>query len=225
LTTKHPPLFVSWAEGLPCVYTEPFDGAIEYRPKRGTFNKSTSNSAVRTPVELIRALTRRYGKLAVDLAATAGDQIEGCDLYITPQVNSLEQDWAAIADQAYAKAIASDESGAHLYLNCPYNDIAPWIKKCAETGPRLNPCQLLIAVVPAATGAKYWKEHVDGKAFEQELGRIMFDGYAAGAMKDHMALLYSQDGDMYDAERYLDWRGLLTPEELAAYRARGKKTK
>ncbi len=214
---KQPPIYVRFEPHF-AASPNPFDGALTYVHQTGAMmDNAGSNPNVRTPVELVRAITRRYGKISVDLAATAGDEVEGCDVYLTPEINSLAQDWGVIA-RMYP---------GHLFCNPPYSKIAPWVAHAARYAPQLADGQFLFMLIPASVGANYWRDFVDGCAFEQQIGRVCFDGYKAGSMKDHCLLIYSNDLSREDGNlsRYWDWKALLEPAELAAYNARSKGNK
>lgn len=70
-----------------------------------------------TPWPLIRAIENRWGPLTIDLAARADNA--KAPLFITPEEDSLTQDW-------------NERIGNGLgFLNPEYDDIAPWAAKCA----------------------------------------------------------------------------------------------
>lgn len=215
---KMPPLYVRWDNGNPSVALEPADGLAKYVQQTGAMlDNAGSDPDIRTPAEFVSAVKRYHGPIAVDLAAKdAGNAVDGCQFFITPEVDSLKQDWGDIA------AIVT----GHLWLNPPYNAIGPWVKRAALYAPCLRAGQKLLVLVPASVGARYWQDHVDGRAFEQQVGRIAFDGYKSASMKDHCLLVYTCDRPHnLHLARYWEWKKLLTAGELATYQARTKGVK
>jgi len=116
-----------------------------------------------TPQEFIDAVLRRFGPLVVDLAAT-GENAKARN-YITPEVDSLSIDW-------------SDFAGlGHLWLNPPFEDIAPWAAKCARESANLAEAQRIFFLVPASVGSNWYAEHVHNKALVHAISpRLSFDG-------------------------------------------------
>jgi phage N-6-adenine-methyltransferase len=70
------------------------------------------------------------------------------------------------------------------WLNPPFADITPWAKRCAQTRAHGGSIAFLI---PAAVGANWFRDHVDGHAMVLVLnGRLAF-------MPDHPRALYPKD--------------------------------
>jgi phage N-6-adenine-methyltransferase len=111
-----------------------------------------------TPWPLIRAIEARWGPLTIDLAARADNA--KAPRFITPEQDSLAQDWDA-------------QIGFGLgWLNPEFADIAPWAKKCAS-------CELasLFMLTPASIGAEWFAEYCELKTKIVALRpRIKYEG-------------------------------------------------
>lgn len=101
-----------------------------------------------TPLDFIKVVEKRFGPIAFDLAASAENHKGGG--YFTKEMDSLQQHW--------------HELPGLLWLNPPFDNIAPWAKKCAEESVRGANILLL---VPASIGSNWFREHV------YEYGRII----------------------------------------------------
>lgn len=122
-------------------------------------NRHRSKQDYATPLEFIEAFEKRFGPICFDLAAHAGNAQHA--EYFTEEQDALAQDWFHV----WARV------RGWLWLNPPFNNIAPWARKCAEAQA---PIALL---VPASVGSNWWREHVDGKAQVFFLSpRLSFDG-------------------------------------------------
>lgn len=141
-----------------------------------------------TPPEFIAAVKAHLNidAFGVDLAADA-DNAKAA-LYFDEEHDSLAQDWTVFAWRGWC------------WLNPPFADITPWAKKCAEAareGVRIA------FLVPAAVGANWFRDHVDGWAHVLFLnGRISFDGVGPYP-KDCILCLY---GPMHQGYEVWDWR-------------------
>lgn len=123
-----------------------------------TINRGESSGDIWTPWAFIRAVERKFGPIAVDLAASDGSAKARC--YITEATDSLSQDWAKLLD------------GGLGWLNCPFSDIAPWALKCAaemEQGAKI------LLLVPGSIGANWYWNWVEPYADVYSVGRMVFD--------------------------------------------------
>lgn len=146
----------------------------------------TSRQDYETPDVFIAAVKHRLGidSFAVDLAADKSNAKAA--IWYDVDQDSLAQDWTAW-----------DRAG-WCWLNPPFSNIAPWAKKCAEAVPTR-----IALLVPAAVGANWWRDHVDGKAHVLLLnGRICFDGVGPYP-KDCALCLYTAFAQGY---KVWDWR-------------------
>lgn len=116
-----------------------------------------------TPMELIRAVEKRFGVLVHDLAAHARNARVKSYFSIEEGVDSLKQEWATLFPEG------------NLWLNPPFADIAPWAAKCLlESRKREG---LIIMLTPASIGSEWFAESCEKKALIVPLRpRISFDG-------------------------------------------------
>lgn len=125
-----------------------------------TLNRHRSKQDYETPWELIRAIEKRWGPIACDLAATPDNFKSRNGCFITPERDSLSVDWHHYTGL--------------LFLNPPFGDIKPWAKKCSEESVRGARIAFL---VPASVGSAWFADYVHGKALVCPLlPRVSFDG-------------------------------------------------
>jgi len=113
-----------------------------------------------TPRAFIDAVVRRFGPLAVDLAATRENVVT--PYYYSAADNSLLQDWTILR--------------GNLWLNPPFADIGPWARKCAES--RDPDCvRRILLLVPASVGSEWFAQWVHRHALVIGIRpRLSFDG-------------------------------------------------
>ncbi len=115
-----------------------------------------------TPRPFLDAVERRFGPIRFDLAAHDRNRV--VTAYYGPGSphgeDSLAQDWA--------------QHGGVLWINPPFDDIAPWAKKCREEGVRgARP----VLLVPAAVGSNWFAREIHQHALVLALRpRLSFDG-------------------------------------------------
>lgn len=151
-------------------------------------NPHRSKQDYGTPWELIRPVERRFGALAVDLAARADNA--KAPLFIAPEQDSLKVPWA----QTYP--------GAFGWLNPEFEDIGPWAAKCsAETSP-YNGFRVAM-LTPASVGAVWFSEHVNKRALVLALQpRITFEGAEHPYPKDCILSLFGFNCTGFDVWRW-----------------------
>jgi phage N-6-adenine-methyltransferase len=143
-----------------------------------------------TPAIFILAACRRLGILAfsLDIAAAKGNAV--APRFFSRFTDAFTRRWRA-AD------------GGWSWLNPPFTDIGRWTERaCIERdrGARIA------MLVPAAVGANWWRDYVDGKACVLFLnGRIAFHGQPAGYPKDCALLIYAADERQF-RPGYRVWR-------------------
>lgn len=149
-------------------------------PRSGAaLNRHRSFQAYETPQELIQAIVRRFGKIQVDLAASKENA--KAPVWIDEAQNSLSFPW--------------HELKGNLFLNPPYNDIAPWAKKCAQEMQKPKVLfERILFLVPASVGSNWFADHVDPYAQVLFLRpRLSFDGKNPYP-KDTMLCNYDPNG-------------------------------
>lgn len=137
-----------------------------------------SRQDYRTPVAFLEAVKRRFGLLAFGIDLAADDANYVAPTYYTEKENALTQPWRT----------KGREFG---WCNPPFATIAPWVEKAyreARIGARV------LMLLPAAVGANWWRDWVDGKAFVLFLnGRLTFVGETTPYPKDCALLVYGPD--------------------------------
>lgn len=123
-----------------------------------SFNRGGSKQDYPTPWEFIHACEKRFGKIVIDLAASAENT--KTEKFFSIEDNSLIQPWHEIAGNGW--------------LNPEFGNITPWAKKCmeeSELGAKV------LFLTPASIGANWFKNYVHRKALVLALnGRIQFIG-------------------------------------------------
>ena len=106
-----------------------------------------------------------------DLAASKENTVS-YGQYFDKDEDSLSLEWPSLVD-------------GWMWLNPPYANIRPWVKKASESGANIA------VLVPASTGANWWRDWVHEKARIVLLnGRITFRGQPTCYPKDCVLLLY-----------------------------------
>jgi phage N-6-adenine-methyltransferase len=134
-----------------------------------------SEQVVETPEAFIKAVKTRLGvpNFAWDLAASKENA--KAPAYWTEKDDSLSRPWSPIFGWSW--------------LNPPYSDITPWVKKCWEEAQRGSQ---IACLVPASVGSNWWATYVHDKAYVTFLnGRITFVGHDSPYPKDLALLLYT----------------------------------
>lgn len=125
-----------------------------------------------TPWEVVRALERRFGPFAVDLAAREDNK--KAPVCITEQENGLAVEWRRLTGL--------------LWLNPPFANIDPWAAKCAEES-RLG--ARIVMLTPASVSTSWFMRHVHSVARVVFLRpRITFVGADTPYPKDLMLTLW-----------------------------------
>lgn len=122
-----------------------------------------------TPQELLAPIKRRWGNLTWDLAAHDDGSNAKAEHWIGPSRDSLNVPWYAL--------------GGLLWLNPPFENIEPWILKCAAESKR---GAKIIQLVPASIGAEWFRRYAYGEAQVVGLSpRIKFEGCHVLFPKSH----------------------------------------
>lgn len=133
-----------------------------------------------TPPEFLEAVKSRLRIVDFerDLAASADNTV--CPYFFDETDNALVKDWRITRYEPYS---------LWFWLNPPYADIGPWVAKCVEESQR---GAHIACLVPASTGANWWRDHVVNDAYILYLnGRLTFVGADGPYPKDLALLLYT----------------------------------
>jgi hypothetical protein len=132
---------------------------------------SDSKQDYQTPGDLFHACETRFGHVVLDLAAHSENRKH--ERYFAPctgplgplpfdseayAIDSFDQDWTAISEK-----FRNPEDGGPglLWLNCEFNDIATWSKRCREEGERGASILLL---TPASVGSNWFRRNIASAA-------------------------------------------------------------
>ena len=132
----------------------------------------TTKQDYETPREFTRAIELYFGvTFDIDLAASTENRM--CERFIDAETNSLSQAW-----HGYISGVPWRAG----WLNPPFRNVAPWMKKCAEA--KANG-RRVFALVLASVGSGWYAEHVAPHAQVYALSpRITFVGEAQPFNKD-----------------------------------------
>ena len=141
-------------------------------------NPATSRQDFGTPPEFIIAAVRRLGgAFALDVCASWNNAI--CTDYYDKITDGLSQSWLT-------------PGGTWAYCNPEFRKLRRWLEKAAAEA-KLGAS--VACLVPAATGANWWRDLVHGHAYILHLnGRITFVGEKDPYPKDCALILYTPVG-------------------------------
>lgn len=126
-----------------------------------------SVQVVGTPWEFLRAVEKKFGPLAWDLAATI-DNAKAAS-FITPEMDTFRQDWAKLLN------------GGLGWLNPEFDPMVKWVAKCSSE--QRKGAEFLV-LTPAAIGANWFWDHVQPFATVYSVGRMKFEGHQDPYPKD-----------------------------------------
>lgn len=94
-----------------------------------------------------------------------------------PMTNALALPWAKMFGEKLA------------WLNPPFKQVEPWVKKCAEERANYGAGKIVV-LVPAAFGTRWWERYVNGVAEVTIIRpRLTFEGATAPYMGKDLCLL------------------------------------
>jgi len=132
-----------------------------------------SEQVVRTPFEFIDAVVNMFGGFEYDLAALSTNAVGayyfGPDHRFEYQRDSLEATWP---------------HGVNCWLNPPYANITPWVKKSAIHVVKASLRTSIFLLVPASVGANWYRDWVQPFADVYSVGRMKFVGHEDVYPKD-----------------------------------------
>jgi len=135
-----------------------------------------SVQVVATPWAFIHACERKFGPIAVDLAATAENA--KAPEFITPEMDTFTQDWVEIL------------KGRLGWLNPEFDPMAKWVEYCAKQQQRGAE---FLALAPASIGTNWFWDYVQPFATVYSIGRIVFEGSKDPYPKDLILSHYNQN--------------------------------
>lgn len=141
-----------------------------------------SEQSVGTPREFLDAVERRFGIITLDLAADETNRV--CDQWISKETDSLSVPWT---------------SSGLMWVNPPYGNIEPWVKKCAKSFGRVA------LLAPASVGTNWFAYYVNRLAYVLFLRpRITFVGHKDPYPRDLMLAVYGKEATGYEC---WNWKG------------------
>ncbi len=121
-----------------------------------SINKGGSKQDYKTPLEFIRAVESRFGKITHDLAASPDNAV--CADYYSESNSAFSHDW--------------EKLNGILWCNPPFGDVKPWVKKASESGSAK-----ILMLAPASIGSNWFSDYVFPHAIVLALSpRMSFDG-------------------------------------------------
>jgi phage N-6-adenine-methyltransferase len=135
-------------------------------------------------------------QFTLDPCATA--ESAKCPLFFTKAQDGLKQRWA----------------GHRVWLNPPYSDITPWLRKVTEE--LKAGCPLVVALLPSWTDRRWWHHYIERGRRNGSVkvrfvqGRISFgtpgnpEGVSRGTGKFPSALVWQRPGYVVPDHRQLD---------------------
>lgn len=131
--------------------------------------RGKSEQVVSTPWELIRAVEKKFGPIAWDLAATIENA--KAENFIDPEMDTFKQNWAALLH------------GGLGWLNPEFDPMVVSVRKCALEQQR---GAQVLALGPASISTNWFWDHVQAYATVYSLTpRICFEGSHNIFPKDH----------------------------------------
>lgn len=123
-----------------------------------SFARGKNDGVYRTPDDFRAAVVARFGMPRIDLACDETNKFGAYGL--DESLDSLRLNWSDWIPHNPA---------AYGWLNPPFERIAPWAKKAAESVERV------LVLVPAAIGSNWFRDYVFGHARVYALnGRLDF---------------------------------------------------
>ena len=140
-----------------------------------------------TPNVFLGAVQQAFGcDLDLDLAAT--EQNKKCLRFISPEMDSLKQDWKALLEAETPEHEFFRESHLAAWLNPPFRGVDPWMEKCKTESAR---GMRIVSLTLASLGTSWYRNHVEGRALSLVLRkRVTFLGQKDPFPKELMIALW-----------------------------------
>lgn len=153
-----------------------------------SMNRGHSRQDFGTPLAFLEAVTKRFGFIDVDLAAS--------------YENRVVTEFYSEKDDSLTKPWAEDHPTGNLWLNPPFSDIAKWAEKCRKESKKRR--GFIFLLVPASIGAKWFADDVKKHAMVLALTpRLTFAGCTTPYPKDCILAVYGYGFRGFDM---WDWR-------------------
>lgn len=155
-----------------------------------SIDRLNSRQDYATPPDFMEAVTKRFGKISFDLAASAENA--KAPRFFTEQDDALDQHWHLLPEAAEG----------WLFLNPPYKNIGDWAEACAEESQKGT---RILFLVPASTGSGWYWNHIKPYAYVLHLRqRISFVGETNPYPKDLILAAYAHG---LTGDQPWDWKG------------------
>lgn len=143
------------------------------------FHRGSSKQDIGTPPDLLAAVKHRLriSEFSIDLAASKENTVAA--RFITEEEDSLSEG-------------VSWQSDGWAWLNPPFANIAPWVKKATHES---FDGASIVMLVPASVGSRWWSAYVEYDAFVSFLApRVTFVGSTTPYPKDCALLFFTPWG-------------------------------
>lgn len=133
------------------------------------YKKTSQTDEWGTPIKLFEEIN---GEFSFELDVCANSSNAKCSIFFDKEKDGLSADWG---DQV-------------VWMNPPYSNITPWVKKAWEHAFRGNVC---VALLPAKTDTQWFHEYIY-KLFEIRFikGRIKFGDSKENAPFPSMLVIF-----------------------------------
>lgn len=143
---------------------------------RVSSGKGTSKQDYKTPRDFLDKVEARFGPIRFDLAADADNCVVKGDArvkrFYSAEDSAFAHDWNTDIGSMGGMGLEG-----LLWLNPPFDNIAPFAKKCADTVRLAKGPTRIALLVPASVGSNWFRDYVWQKSSVFFLnGRICFDG-------------------------------------------------
>lgn len=144
---------------------------------RPAHNRHASRQDYETPPDFLSAVVKRFGPLAIDLAA-ASRAVAKAPVFLSPAQDSLTVDWLRLSPFG------------NRWLNSPFDPLSPWAMKCSAYAIRGGTAPILALSPLTITALRHANGRADVKLLD---GRITFVGEDHAYPGDLMLAIYSRD--------------------------------
>ncbi len=136
---------------------------------------SSKDQTWETPIKFFNKVNKEFN-FDIDVCAT--EATAKCDIYYTPEIDGLKQDW-----------------NGNCWMNPPYGrEIGKWIKKAYEESLK---GATVVCLIPARTDTTYWHEYIFPYASEIRFikGRLKFGNSTNSAPFPSALVIFKNDSN------------------------------